>query len=78
MSISGHIRCGEALAFSGALVDRELSPQASLRLLLHTFECERCRREVAELARLKRAISGAVRRTAPPPEWEKRMRRQTC
>lgn len=78
MSTNGDFRCGEALALSGALVDRELSPQTSLRLLLHAFECERCQREVADLARLKCAVSGAVRRTQPPADWQHRMRRYTC
>jgi anti-sigma factor RsiW len=61
-----------------AYLDGELTIEASAAVREHLKECTRCSAQVADTARLQRALRGARGHFTPSPEFRRRIERQVA
>ena len=70
------MQCDSAFEMLDAYLDGELTIEASAAVREHLKECTRCSAQLAETARLQRALRSARGRFIPSPEFRKRIQKQ--
>jgi anti-sigma factor RsiW len=72
------MQCDSAFDMLDAYLDGELSLETSAALREHLTECMRCSAQVAETARLQRALRGARGHFVPSAEFRQRIQKQVA
>src|SRR6201998_3784191 len=70
------MQCDSASEMLDAYLDGELSPEASAAMRDHLQECPRCSAQIAETARLQRALPRARTHFTPTAEFRQRIAKQ--
>jgi anti-sigma factor RsiW len=70
------MQCDSASEMLDAYLDGELSPEASAAMREHLQECPRCSAQIAETARLQRALRRARTHFTPTAEFRQRIAKQ--
>ena len=70
------MQCDSASEMLNAYLDGELSPDSSAAMRDHLQECPRCSTQIAETARLQRALRRARGHFTPTAEFRQRIERQ--
>ena len=72
------MQCDSAFEMLDAYLDGELTIEASAAVREHLKECTRCSAQVAETARLQRALRGARGHFTPTAEFRQRIQKQVA